>query len=33
MNKDGNPDGTGTGMGWFSGYINKETGERLDIVC
>ena len=33
VDKDGNPDGTGTGMGWFPGYaINKETGERLNIM-
>jgi len=33
VDKDGNPDGTGTGMGWFPGYaINIETGERLNIV-
>ncbi|MDG1916227.1 MAG: hypothetical protein P8I29_00215 [Flavobacteriales bacterium] len=33
VGKDGSPDGTGTGMGWFPGYaINKETGERLNIM-
>lgn len=33
VDKMGNPDGTGTGMGWFPGYaINVETGERLNIV-
>lgn len=33
VGKDGKPDGTGTGMGWFPGYaINKETGERLNIM-
>ena len=33
VDKDGNPDGTGAGMGWFPGYaINKETGERLNIM-
>ena len=33
VDKDGNPDGTGTGMGWFPGYaINKETGQRLTIM-
>lgn len=33
VDKDGNPDGTGNGMGWFPGYaINKETGERLNIM-
>ena len=33
VDKDGNPDGSGTGMGWFPGYaINKETGERLNIM-
>lgn len=30
VNKDGNPDGTGNGMGWFPGYaIDLETGSRL----
>lgn len=33
VDKDGNPDGSGTGMGWFPGYaINKESGERLNIM-
>lgn len=33
VDKDGNPDGTGDGMGWFPGYaINVETGERLNIM-
>ena len=33
VGKDGSPDGTGTGMGWFPGYaINKESGERLNIM-
>ncbi|MDP4268011.1 MAG: T9SS C-terminal target domain-containing protein, partial [Bacteroidota bacterium] len=33
VGKDGKPDGTGTGMGWFPGYaINVETGERLNIM-
>ena len=33
VDKDGNSDGAGTGMGWFPGYvINKETGERLNIM-
>lgn len=33
VDKNGNPDGTGTGMGWFPGYaINVETGERLNIM-
>ncbi len=33
VGKDGNPDGTGTGMGWFPGYaICIETGERLNIM-
>ncbi|MEG1555719.1 MAG: hypothetical protein RR356_03230, partial [Bacteroidales bacterium] len=33
VGKDGKPDGTGTGMGWFPGYaINVETGERLHIM-
>jgi hypothetical protein len=32
VDKDGNPDGDGTGMSWFPGYaINVETGERLNI--
>lgn len=30
VSKDGSPDGTGTGMGWFPGYaIDLETGCRL----
>ncbi|MDZ4667878.1 MAG: hypothetical protein SGJ00_08335 [bacterium] len=33
VGKDGKPDGTGNGMGWFPGYaINKETGERLNMM-
>ena len=33
VDKNGNPDGTGTGMGWFPGYaINIETGERLNMM-
>ncbi|MEI8201597.1 MAG: T9SS type A sorting domain-containing protein [Bacteroidota bacterium] len=33
VDKDGNPDGTGTGMSWFPGYaINIETGERLNMM-
>jgi hypothetical protein len=33
VGKDGKPDGTGTGMGWFPGYaINLETGERLNMA-
>jgi hypothetical protein len=33
VNKEGQPDGTGTGMGWFPGYaINVETGERLNMM-
>ena len=33
VDKDGNADGTGTGMGWFPGYaVNLETGERLNIM-
>lgn len=33
VDKNGNPDGTGTGFGWFPGYaINVETGERLNIM-
>ncbi len=33
VDKDGKPDGSGTGMGWFPGYaINVETGERLNIA-
>jgi hypothetical protein len=30
VDKNGNPDGSGTGMGWFPGYaIDVETGARL----
>jgi hypothetical protein len=33
VDKEGDPDGTGTGMGWFPGYaICIETGERLNIM-
>ena len=33
VNKEGQPDGSGNGMGWFPGYaINVETGERLNIA-
>lgn len=33
VDKNGNPDGTGTGMGWFPGYaIDLETGSRLHIA-
>ena len=33
VDKDGMPDGTGTGMGWFPGYaIDVETGERLNMA-
>jgi len=33
VNKMGENDGTGTGMGWFPGYaVNIETGERLNIM-
>lgn len=33
VDKNGNPDGTGTGMGWFPGYaIDLETGARLHIA-
>jgi hypothetical protein len=33
VGKDGLPDGTGTGMGWFPGYaIDVETGERLNMA-
>lgn len=33
VDKNGKPDGSGTGMGWFPGYaINVETGERLNIM-
>jgi hypothetical protein len=30
VDKNGNPDGTGTGMGWFPGYaVDIESGARL----
>ena len=33
VDKNGNPDGTGDGMGWFPGYaICVETGERLNMM-
>jgi len=33
VDKEGNPDGTGNGMGWFPGYaIDVETGRRLNIA-
>jgi hypothetical protein len=33
VDKQGNPDGTGTGMGWFPGYaIDVETGRRLNVA-
>jgi hypothetical protein len=33
VGKDGNPDGTGTGMGWFPGYaIDVNTGARLNMM-
>lgn len=33
VGKDGKPDGTGYGMGWFPGYAySLETGERLNIM-
>lgn len=33
LNKERQPDGTGTGMSWFPGYaINMETGERLNVM-
>lgn len=33
VDKNGNPDGTGTGMGWFPGYaIDLETGSRLHMA-
>jgi hypothetical protein len=33
VGKDGKPDGTGEGMGWFPGYaISVETGERLNMA-
>lgn len=32
VDKEGNPDGDGMGMGWFPGYaIDVETGKRLNI--
>lgn len=32
VDKNGQPDGTGNGMGWFPGYaVDVETGERLNI--
>jgi hypothetical protein len=33
VGKDGKPDGTGTGLGWFPGYaIDVETGVRLHMA-
>lgn len=33
VDKDGNPDGTGTGFGWFPGYaIDVNTGTRLNMA-
>jgi hypothetical protein len=33
VDKQGSPDGSGTGMGWFPGYaIDVETGRRLNIA-
>ncbi|MFN5222572.1 MAG: hypothetical protein ACK5DJ_00155 [Bacteroidota bacterium] len=33
VGKDGLPDNTGTGLGWFPGYaVNLETGERLNMA-
>jgi hypothetical protein len=33
VDKNGNPDGDGTGMGWFPGYaVDIETGDRLNIA-
>ena len=33
VDKQGNPDGTGNGMGWFPGYaIDVETGRRLNMA-
>ncbi|UKN03566.1 T9SS type A sorting domain-containing protein [Paracrocinitomix mangrovi] len=33
VDKFGNPDGTGTGMGWFPGYaVDVNTGKRLNMV-
>ena len=32
VDRNGNPDGSGTGMGWFPGYaVDQETGKRLNI--
>lgn len=32
VDQNGNPDGSGTGFGWFPGYaIDVETGQRLNI--
>lgn len=33
INKEGQDDGSGTGMGWFPGYaIDMETGSRLNLM-
>ena len=33
VDKNGNPDGTGTGMGWFPGYaVDLESGSRLYLA-
>src|SRR5690606_28000593 len=33
VNKEGQPDGSGTGMGWFPGYaIDVNTGSRLNMA-
>lgn len=33
VDQNGEPDGTGTGYGWFPGYaVDLETGERLNIM-
>jgi len=33
VDKDGNPDGTGNGWGWFPGYaVDLETGVRLNMM-
>jgi len=33
VDKNGEPDGTGTGMGWFPGYaLDVNTGERLNMA-
>ena len=33
VDKNGNPDGTGTGMGWFPGYaVDLESGARLYLA-